>query len=210
MIPLLQTLPDIAGQTLTVDALLTQRKLARYLLERGAHYVFTAKGNQKLLLEDIALWFDTAAPRPPDFEEQATLSHGRIEQRALWTTTQLNAHVNFPGVGQVFMLRRSRQHKHTGERSTETVYGVTSHTPDTAHAQRLLRLNRGHWCIENRLHYVRDFTYDEDRCRAHVGNLPRNLACLTNAAISIVRHEGRFEYLPPRQPTLRRPTTGGP
>ena len=45
--PLLQTLPDIAGQTLTVDALLTQRKLARYLLEREAHYVFTAKGNQK-------------------------------------------------------------------------------------------------------------------------------------------------------------------
>ena len=69
--PLLQTLPDIAGQTLTVDALLTQRKLARYLLEREAHYVFTAKGNQKLLLEDIALWFDTAAPRPPDFEEYA-------------------------------------------------------------------------------------------------------------------------------------------
>ena len=46
--------------------------------------------------QDIALWFDTAAPRPPDFEEEATLSHGRIEQRAIWTTTQLNAHVNFP------------------------------------------------------------------------------------------------------------------
>ena len=44
---------------------------------------------------------------------------------------------------------------------------------------------------------MRDFTYDEDRCRAHVGNLPRNLACLTNAAISIVHHEGGFGYLPP-------------
>ena len=55
VIPLLRTLPDIAGQTLTVDALLTQRKLARHLLERGAHDVFTAKGNQKRLLEDIAL-----------------------------------------------------------------------------------------------------------------------------------------------------------
>ena len=58
-------------------------------------------------------------------------------------------------------------------------------------------LVRRHWEIENRLHDVRDFTYDEDRCRAHVGNLPRNLACLTNAAICIVRHEGRFEHLPP-------------
>ena len=55
MIPLLQTLPDIAGQTLTVDALPTQRKLARHLLEREAHDVCTAKGNQKRLLEDIAL-----------------------------------------------------------------------------------------------------------------------------------------------------------
>ena len=148
--PLLETLPDIAGQTLTVDALLTQRKLARYLLEREAHYVFIVKGNQKHLLEDVTLWFDTAAPRPPDFEEEATLSHGRIEQRALWTTTQLNAHVNFPGVGQAFMLRRSRQDKKTGACSTETVYGVTSHTPETAPAQRLLCLNRGHWCIENK------------------------------------------------------------
>ena len=58
---------------------------------------------------------------------------------------------------------------------------------------------------------MRDFTYDEDRCRAHVGNLPPNLACLTNAAISIVRHAGRFEYLPPATDTTppgrRRPST---
>ena len=50
--------------------------------------------------------------------------------------------------------------------------------------------------IENRLHYVRDFTYDEDRCRAYVRHLPRNLACLTNVAIAIVRCDGRFRYLP--------------
>ena len=53
-----------------------------------------------------------------------------------------------------------------------------------------------HWHIENRLHYVRDFTYDEDRCRAYVRHLPRNLACLTNVAIAIVRCSGRFRYLP--------------
>lgn len=72
------------------------------------HCDFTAKGNQQSLPEDVTAWFDTAAP--PDFEEKAALSHGRIEQRAIWTTTELNAHVRFPGIGQVFMLRRSREY----------------------------------------------------------------------------------------------------
>ena len=88
--------------------------------------------------------------------------------------------------------------------SRETAYGLTSLGAGQAGPEELAALVRCHWHIENRLHYVRDFTYDEDRCRAHVGNLPRNLACLTNAAISIVRHEGRFEYLPPAR---RRPST---
>ena len=56
---------------------------------------------------------------------------------------------------------------------------------------------RDHWQVENRVHYVRDFSYDEDRCRASVRNLPRNLAALSNAAISIVRMRGEFKYIPP-------------
>ena len=59
-----------------------------------------------------------------------------------------------------------------------------------------MALVRGHWEIENRLHHVRDLSWDEDRCRAHVGHLPRNLAAMSNAAISIVRCQGRFSYLP--------------
>ena len=55
---------------------------------------------------------------------------------------------------------------------------------------------RGHWSIENRLHHVRDVSYDEDRCRVRTGHLPRNLACLTNLAISIVRLKGRFDSIP--------------
>ena len=81
--------------------------------------------------------------------------------------------------------------------SHDTAYGLTSLGAERAGPTELLALVRQYWHIENRLHYVRDFTYDEDRCRVHVGNLPRNLACLTNAAISIVRCGGRFEFLPP-------------
>ena len=79
-----------------------------------------------------------------------------------------------------------------GAQSRETAYGLTSLDAGRAGPEETAALVRRHWEIENRLHCVRDFTYDEDRCRAHVGNLPRNLACLTNAAISIVRREGRF------------------
>ena len=130
--------------------MLTQRTLATYLLERHAHYLFPVKNNPPTLLLDIALQFVTEAKRTPDFEETPTLAHGRIEQRAIWTTTALNDYANFPGVGQVFMIRRTTQNKKSGKTSIESAWGVTSHTPDSATAQQLLSLNRGHWCIENK------------------------------------------------------------
>ena len=77
-----------------------------------------------------------------------------------------------------------------------SVYGVTSLGRERASASELLSLNRGHWEIENRLHNVRDFTCDEDRNRVRAKRLRRNLACLANAAISIVRLDGHFDYMP--------------
>ena len=74
--------------------------------------------------------------------------------------------------------------------STERVYLITSLSAAQAGPAQLLALNRGHWSIENRLHYVRDMAYDEDRCRARKGNAPRTLACLRNFAIGVLRlHE---------------------
>ena len=190
MAALVDPIPDIAGKTITTDALLTQRKFARYLLDRGAHYVFVVKGNQKTLLEDVRLIFETAPACEPDFEEKASLAHGRIEQRAIWTTTELNDFLNFPGVGQVFMIERSRQDKKTGEIGTEIVYGVTSHTPDTANAQSLLALNRGHWCIENSSHHCLDWTWDEDRSRIRTGFGPENMTRLRRFAIGLIKGKG--------------------
>ena len=199
VIPLLDQLHTIAGKTITADAMLTQRKLASYLLERNAHYLFTAKNNQPNLLLDIALQFLTEGTRKPDFEEPPTLSHGRIEQRAIWTSTALNHYLDFPHVGQVFMLRRSRLDKASGKASTETVYGVTSHTPETANAQRLLTLNRGHWCIENAAHHCLDWSFDEDRCRIRTGYGPENTTRLRRFAIQLIKARGL-----PVAETLRR------
>jgi hypothetical protein len=130
-IPVLDAL-DIAGKTVTAGALPTQRTLADYLLERGAHDVFTVKDHQPTLHADIRLFFEGRAQ--PDFREPPTLAHRRIERRAIWTAARLNDYLDFPGIGQAFAIERHTVEKKTGKTTTETVYGVARHTRDTADA----------------------------------------------------------------------------
>ena len=116
-IPLLDAI-DIQGKTISADALLTQRDIARYLVEqRGAHYHFTVKGNQKQLLEDIVFYFDNI-DRAADFTT-TECGHGRIETRNIWVSMQLNDFLKFPHVGQVFMVEWSvsRTTKRVGGRA---------------------------------------------------------------------------------------------
>ncbi len=77
----------------------------------------------------------------------------------------------------------------------DTAYGVTSLTAEQASAQRLLELNRGHWEIENRVHYVRDVTFDEDRSRVRTGNGAQVMASIRNLVISLLRFLG-YRYIP--------------
>jgi predicted transposase YbfD/YdcC len=188
VIPTLEAL-NIAGKTITTDALLTQRALAAYLRDHAAHYVFTVKDNQPTLREEIRLFF--ADRGPPDFREPTTLAHGRIEQRTIWTTTHLNGYLNFPGVGQAFVIERHTVEKKTGKTSAETVYGVTSHTPDTATAAVVLAFNRGHWTVENGCHYPLDWNWDEDRCTIRTGHGPANITALRRFAIGAIRAKSR-------------------
>ena len=188
VIPLLEPL-NIAGKTITADALLTQRKLAQYLIDHNAHFVFTAKDNQPTLREAIRLIFEDRGV--PDFTEPLTLAHGRIEQRSIWTTTRLNDYLDFPGVGQVFVIERPTIEKTTGKLSTETVYGLTSHTPQSADAAAVLAFNRGHWTIENGCHYILDWNWDEDRCTLRTGHGPENITALRRFAIGAIRSKSR-------------------
>lgn len=187
-IPLLEDI-DIAGKTVTADALLTQRKLARYLVEgRGAHYLFTVKDNQPTLLADIRLLFEGRGE--PDFREPFALDHGRLESRSIWTTTALNDYLNFPYVGQAFAITRHSIEKKTGKVSTDIVYGLTSHTPASADAARLLAFNRGHWGIEAH-HYILDWNWDEDRCTLRTGHGPENITRLRRFATGLIKSKSR-------------------
>jgi predicted transposase YbfD/YdcC len=110
--------------------------------------------------------------------------HGRCESRRLTSTTALNGYLTWPAVGQVFELERVRQ---VGEKATvEVAYGITSLGRQQAGARRLLGLVRGHWGIENKLHYVKDETLGEDRCRVRTGSSPEVLALLRDVAVHLL------------------------
>jgi hypothetical protein len=110
--------------------------------------------------------------------------HGRIEQRTLRTTTVLTLHGKWPGLRQGFELTRKRTVK--GVTTVEVVYGISSLELEEANAGRLLGLTRGHWGIENKVHYVRDVTLGEDGCRVRKGAAPQVLAAFRNAVIHLL------------------------
>ncbi len=188
---------DLTGRIVTMDAMHAQHETARCLLGRRADYVMSAvKDNQEMIFEDLkAIDFSDAL-----WHETVDKGHGRIERRRCavvdLSAAEWDGYANLHGRRQAMRIEREREILKTGKRSIEVTWSLTSLGAERAGPEELLELVRNHWHIENRLHYVRDFTYDEDRCRAYVRHLPRNLACLTNAAIAIVRCDGRFRYLP--------------
>ena len=188
---------DLAGRIVTMDAMHAQQETARCLLARRADYVLSAvKDNQGTILEDLRAMDFTHAP----CHETVDKGHGRIERRRCavvdLSCAEWDGYAALHGRRQAMRIERERETLKTGQKSVEVTWSLTSLGPERAGPEELLGLVRNHWHIENRLHYVRDFTYDEDRCRAYVRHLPRNLSCLTNAAIAIVRSNGRFRYLP--------------
>ena len=113
--------------------------------------------------------------------------HGRIEKRTLRTTTVLTQHQKWKGMKQGFEITRERTSK--GVTTVEVVHGITSLSEKKADARRLLDLTRGHWGIENGLHYVRDVTMGEDAGRVRKGSAPQVMAALRNVVIALVAEE---------------------
>ena len=187
-IPLLEAI-DIEGKDISADALLTQRELAEYLVtKRKAHYHFTVKGNQAGVLKDLELYFQDR--KQPQFIEHTPPDHGRIETRKIWTTTELNGYLDFPHVGQAFIVERHSIEKKTGKRSLDIAYGITSRTRQQADPQQVLKVNRNHWTIENSCHYIIDWNYDEDRSRIKTGYGPENITRLRRFAIGVIKSKG--------------------
>jgi predicted transposase YbfD/YdcC len=184
---LLDTVADLTGLVVTADALHAQREHAEYLHGRGAHYVITVKGNQKTLRNQLAglPWTDV-----PIGHRETDTGHGRTVTRTYKVVT-IAAGIIFPHAAQAVQIVRTRKRKGSTKRaSRETVYAVTSLTAAQAQPTELARYIRGHWHVENKLHWVRDVTMGEDASRARTGGGPRMMASLRNLAISLLRLTG--------------------
>ena len=114
--------------------------------------------------------------------------HGRIEIRRIRVSDILAGYIDFPYGHQVFQIERIRRMK--GKETQEVAYGITSLTTDRAEPGQVLQLTRGHWGIENSLHWVRDVTFDEDRSQVRRGAAAQAMAALRNMAIGLLRLAG--------------------
>jgi predicted transposase YbfD/YdcC len=187
--PLLNDL-DLAGVVVTADAMHTQRAFAEWLVTvKLAHYLLIVKANQPTLYEAVQAalsGYDTAfADR---MSTETDRGHGRTETRTIRTATAEG--IDFPYSAQIFRLRRDRGTLDGVRTSKEIVYGITSLPENLAGSAHLAALSRGHWTIENRVHYVRDVTWGEDQSQIRTGNAPRTMAGLRNLATGILRQAG--------------------
>jgi len=191
--PALLARVDWRGRVLTGDALLCQRRLCEHVLAAGGDYLLLVKENQPTLYRGIQLLFDPPADAPLpllDCREVAAAErgHGRVERRHLRASTDLNGYLDWPGLGQVFRLERTWRERGVDKRAVH--YGITSLPPVDADAARLLAHKRGHWSIENRLHYVKDVVLGEDRSLLHQGAGPSVMAQLRDTALGLLRQAG--------------------
>ena len=119
-----------------------------------------------------------------------------MEVRSIWTSTELCGYLDFPYAAQVFTIRREVTEMVSQKSRCETVQGLSSLPVERATPACLLALSRGHWTIENRLHWVRDVTFDEDRSRVRTGAGAQVMASIRNLAISLLRLAGA-RYIAP-------------
>jgi predicted transposase YbfD/YdcC len=183
--PLLADL-ELAGAVVTADALHTHADAATFLVTgKQAHYLFCVKANQPTLLDRCAR---LAWHHVPILDRTRDRAHGRVELRTLKAVT-VN-HFGFPHAGQVIQVTRKTRDLGSRRWRTVVVYAITSLTHGQASPARLADLLRGHWTIENGLHYLRDVTFAEDASQLRTGTGPQVMACLRNLAIGALCRAG--------------------
>lgn len=193
-IPQLLDLLEIAGCIVTIDAMGCQKEISKKIIGNDADYVLALKENQGGLYEDAQELFNYAEETEfadCDYHKTVEKNHGRIEIRECWTISSPDYMVylrnlsDWANLRTIVMVKRERRLGLKVE--TEVKYYISSLLSS---AQRILNAVRGHWGIENQLHWVLDIAFREDECRLRKGNGAQNFAVLRHIALNLLRQEG--------------------
>lgn len=191
-IPRLLKLLEIEGCIVTIDAMGCQKYIAETIIEKNADYVFSLKGNQSNLHDDVKLFFQTQKEndfKAVSFDYHETLDgdHGKIEIRKYWTTSDiswLQGKENWKNLETICMVERERQFDNKTVSETSYYMGsIENNAENFAHAVR------SHWAIENKLHWVLDVSFREDESRIRKDNAPENFAVLRHIALNMIKKE---------------------
>jgi len=188
---LLQAL-ELAGCIVTADAMHCQKNIAKEIMEADADYVLALKGNQGTAFAEVKTFLDDALNRVQThlvFLETVDKGHGRLETRRYWQTEKIDWYAGrgqWEGLRSVGMVESVREIN--GQRTVERRYYLSSLPADI---QRFAKAVRGHWAIENQLHWVLDVVFGEDQSRARTQQAAENLAAMRRLAVNLLRKDIR-------------------
>lgn len=189
-IPALLDLLSLEGATVTIDAMGCQREIAQKVLDRKGDYILALKGNQGALHEDTTIFLEEQKTRgftdtTISVDEKVDADHGRIETRRVTVVHDvawLRERHAWPGLSAVIAVESTREI--AGRTERETRFYITSSRETAADlAPRL----RGHWSIENSLHWIMDVTFKDDQCRVRTGHAAENFVTLKHMAANLAR-----------------------
>jgi len=172
-----------------MDAMGCQTKVAQQIIAQGADYMLSLKGNQGNLYKDVKLFFEVESTCPAVGYESYDGGHGRIETRTVRATSAIDwlqeLHPHWVGLKSIVAVTAKRE---SNDKTTEeTRYFISS--MDASDPKRLGQVVRAHWGIENKLHWVLDYAFDEDSQRARLGNGAANMAVIRHIALNLLKSE---------------------
>lgn len=194
-IPELLKVLVLEGALVTIDAMGTQTDIAEQIVQQGGDYLLAVKGNHKTMLQDLDDLFAGCdevefADVPHDRAEKVNKGHGRIEIRRCQTLSDpqyldyIRRRMDWENL--TTMIRIQRERRINNQVTTETAYFISSRSASAAY---FLEAVRGHWAIENQLHWSLDVTFREDHNQTRTGFAAENLALIRRLALMLLKRE---------------------